>query len=163
MHFSSITFLLPTILSLLPFTFSLPFHSSEYTTLSCPNTTTPIATTDQQLAAIISFNTLLFLNKKSSQAFATYVATDLINHAPDVPGDGSKLAHDTISGLLAVSDITIEQVFVGQDHSFTYFKATTKNGTVAAMEVFRLSGTCLVEHWVSQMPVTNSSNPHPYF
>ena len=159
----NIVLLFPLLLSFLPFLSAIPIHNSEYTTLSCPNTTTNIATTDQQFAAITSFNTLLFQEKQSSKAFSTYVATDLINHAPDVPGDGSKLAHDTISGLLEVSDVEIEQVFVGQDHSTTYFKATTANGTIAAMEVFRLSGTCLVEHWVVQVPVTKSSNPHAYF
>ena len=139
-------------------------HSSEFQTLGCPNTTSPIATEYEQFVAANTFAQTLFVQKKVSQAFSTYVASDLINHAPDVPGDGAALAQSVVSGLISASQIEIQRVVVGQDIATTFFKAITPMGTAAAMEMFRMSGTCLVEHWVIQQAVQgNSSNPHAWF
>jgi len=138
-------------------------YTSEYTTLGCPTSTTPSATESQQHDALNDFATLLYLQKMPAKAFDTYVATHLINHAADVPGDGAAIALQTVGPLVSASAFVIEQLFVGQDRGVTYFKATTPMGTAAAIDMFRMSGTCLVEHWVIQNPVLNSTNPHPYF
>ncbi|MCJ1328213.1 hypothetical protein MMC10_004889 [Thelotrema lepadinum] len=140
-----------------------PFHTSEFVTLGCPNTTVAVASSAEQFDAANNFAQMLFIQKKIPQAFSTYVATDLINHAPSVSGDGAALAQSTVGPLLSVAKIEIQFVTVGNDHATTFFKATTPGGVTAAMEVFRLSGTCLVEHWVVNQEVTNSSNPHAYF
>ena len=138
-------------------------YTSEYITLGCPASTTPTATEIQQYEALNNFATLLYLQKMPTKAFNTYVATHLINHAAEVPGDGAALALQTVGPLVSASAFVIEQLFVGQDRGVTYFKATTPIGTVAAIDMFRMSGTCLIEHWVIQNPVLNSTNPHPYF
>ncbi|MCJ1320629.1 hypothetical protein MMC15_005969 [Xylographa vitiligo] len=138
-------------------------YTSEYITLGCPESTTPIATESQQYDALNDFATLLYLQKMPAKAFNTYVATHLINHAADVPGDGAAVALQTVGPLVSASAFVIEQLFIGQDRGVTYFKATTPVGTAAAIDMFRMSGTCLVEHWVIQNPVLNSTNPHPYF
>ncbi|MCJ1286313.1 hypothetical protein MMC26_005658 [Xylographa opegraphella] len=138
-------------------------YTSEYTTLGCPKSTTPIATETQQYEALSDFASLLYLQKMPTKAFNNYVATHLINHAADVPGDGAAVAIQTVGPLVAESAFVIEQLFVAQDRGVTYFKATTPMGTVAAIDMFRMSGTCLIEHWVIQNPVLNSTNPHPYF
>ncbi|MCJ1292724.1 hypothetical protein MMC34_004277 [Xylographa carneopallida] len=138
-------------------------YTSEYIALGCPKSTTPIATVTQQYEALNNFATLLYLQKSPAKAFDTYVATHLINHAADVPGDGAATALQTVGPLVAASAFVIEQLFIAQDRGVTYFKATTPVGTVAAIDMFRMSGTCLIEHWVVQNPVLNSTNPHPYF
>lgn len=138
-------------------------HNAEYVALGCPSSTTPIATESEQHAAALDFAQKLFIQKNTKGAFAHYVARDLINHAPDIPSDGAAVAEPLIAQKLAPTQVEIQWVTVGQDHASTFFKGTSSQGTLAAMDVFRLSGTCLVEHWVVQMAVTNSSNPHPYF
>jgi len=138
-------------------------YTSEYITLGCPESTTPIATETQQYDALNDFATLLYLQKMPTKAFNTYVATHPINHAADVPGDGAAVALQTVGPLVLASGFVIEQLFIGQGRGVTYFKATTPVGTAAAIDMFRMSGTCLVEHWVIQNPVLNSTNPHPYF
>ncbi|MCJ1412853.1 hypothetical protein MMC19_006953 [Ptychographa xylographoides] len=140
-----------------------PVYTSEFIALGCPNTTSAIATETQQLDAIKDFANTLYINKKPQIAFNKYVATDLINHAAEVPGDGAALALATVGPLIGASTITLEQIFVGQDRAVTFFKGATPIGSVAAIDMFRMSGTCLIEHWVLQEPVTNTTNPHPYF
>jgi hypothetical protein len=154
--------LLSLVLYLSPIS-TAPVYTAEFTALGCPNTTSPIATVTQQLEALTDFAHLLYLEHRSAQAFSTYVAKNLINHAFDVSGDGAALALSTVGPLLASATCTLEQIFVGQDRGMTFFKAVSPQGTLAAMDMFRMSGTCLVEHWIVEMPVTNSSNPHPYF
>ncbi|MCJ1478057.1 hypothetical protein MMC13_006732 [Lambiella insularis] len=144
-------------------TTAAPVYTAEFIALGCPNSTSAIATATQQYDALEDFATLLYLKKEAPTAFGTYVATHLINHAASVPGDGAALALQTVGPLVSISAFVIEQLFVGQDRAVTYFKATTPMGVVAAIDMFRMSGTCLVEHWVIQNPVTNSTNPHPYF
>ena len=87
----------------------------------------------------MGFAETLFIQKNYNTAFNTWVATDLINHASDVPGDGKALALADVKGLLAASTIELQWVTVGQDHAMTFFKATTPMGVAAAMEVFRMS------------------------
>ncbi|MCJ1484136.1 hypothetical protein MMC06_004304, partial [Schaereria dolodes] len=124
-----------------------PVYTAEYTALGCPNSTTPIATETEQLDAITDFANTLYIQKQTTAAFDKYVATHLINHASEVPGDGAALALKTVGGLLAASTVTLEQIFVGQDRAVTFFKGTTSEGSVAAIDMFRMSGTCLIEHW----------------
>ena len=138
-------------------------HNSEFVTLGCPRSTTPTATECEQRVAAQDFAQKLYIQKDTKGAFARYVARDLINHAPDIPGDGAATAEPRVAQILAPSKVEIQWVTLGQNLASTFFKATSPQGTVAAMDVFRMSGTCLVEHWVVQSVVTNSSNPHPYF
>ena len=56
----------------------------EYYKLGCPNSTKPYASKEQQLQAITNYGNLLYLQKKIETAEYTYVATDFINHAPEV-------------------------------------------------------------------------------
>ena len=137
--------------------------SSEFITLGCPKTTVPVADEALQFTTAKTFSQMLFVDKKISEAFSCFIARDLINHAPDVPGDGAALAQATIAPRLSSANIEIQYVTVGQDRMMTYFKATSPVGVLAAVDIFRMSGTCMVEHWVVTQPVANSSNPHPFF
>ena len=121
-----------------------PTHESEFTMLGCPNTTSPIASEDEQFDAANDYADLLYVQKDIPGAFSKYVATDLINHAPLIPGDGAALAEYSVSSLVN-AQIELQKVVFGQDIATTFFKSTTAIGVVAAMELFRMSGTCIVE------------------
>lgn len=138
-------------------------HSSEFVTLGCPKTTKPFASVAEQLNAANDFAQQLFVKKQMSKAFNTYIATDLINHAYDVPCGGSAIAQSVLGETLSAAKFDIKWVNVGQDLATTFLKITTPMGVLASTETFRLSGTCFVEHWIIAQPVTNSSNPHAFF
>jgi predicted SnoaL-like aldol condensation-catalyzing enzyme len=163
MHFSIVA-LSRAFALLFSFSHAAPaVYTAEYTALGCPPTTKPIATESDQYEVMVNFISLLYGDGKVTEAFTTYVAKNLIQHAAMVPGDGRDLAIQTVGPLLAASHINVKALIVGQDRSTTFFEGKSKTGSVAAVDIFRLSGTCLVEHWVLQQPVTNSSNPHPWF
>ena len=141
-----------------------PVHDSEFKTLGCPSKSQPVASEAQQFEVANDFAKQLFVNKKVSQAFNAHVARDLINHAPDVPGDGAATAEPVVSGLLASATVELQWTNVGQNYATTYFKATSPQGTIASTDIFRMVGTCLVEHWVIVQPVINNTqNWHPFF
>lgn len=143
--------------------------SSEYDTLGCPAGTKRYATQRQQLAALTDFGDLLYLQKQVAKAENTYVAANFINHAPEVPGDGRELAIKTITPLLNTSTIEIQRRFVGQDadgQSFgvTYFKGISQIlGVGVIADIWRMIGTCLVEHWDVATGAVNFTNPKAYF
>jgi predicted SnoaL-like aldol condensation-catalyzing enzyme len=164
MHFSHLSAAAVATLSALMTLATATVYKSEFEHLGCPNTTTKLATLDQQYSALLDFAQILYTNKKAPLAFSTYVAEHLINHAPDIPGDGRDTASKIVGPLLAAADVEIMQVFLGQDMSSTYFRACEGEGKcLAVVDMFRMSGTCLVEHWVVTTPITKSSNPYPYF
>ena len=142
---------------------SAAVYTSEYTTLGCPASTMATATVTQQYEAMLDFTNLLYSEKRGATAMDKYVALHLINHASEVAGDGRQLAIDTVVPMLNAGTTIIHNVFVGQDMAATYFQGIMGNSSVAAYDQFRMSGTCLVEHWVIEAPITESSNPHPYF
>ena len=71
--------------------------------------------------------------------------------------------------MLSTSTIDIKNVFVGSnatgsDFSVTYFKGISSvQGVGVIADIWRMIGTCLVEHWDVAMGVQNSSNPAAYF
>lgn len=91
---------------------------------------------------------LLYTQKKIQTAEDTYVATSFINHAPEVPGNGTALAIQTLSKLLPTSTIEIQRIFVGRDsngtsYSTTHFKGISSvQGVGDIADMWRLIGTC---------------------
>ncbi|KAL8792812.1 MAG: hypothetical protein Q9195_004541 [Heterodermia aff. obscurata] len=143
--------------------------SPEYYSLGCPSSTEPRASQKQQLDAITDYGNLLYHQKQIDSAENTYVAKQFINHAPEVPGNGTDLAIKTLKPMLATSTIEIQRVFVGSsadgtDYSVTYFKGISSvRGVGVIADIWRMIGTCLVEHWDVAAGVQNSSNPIAYF
>ena len=143
--------------------------NAEYKALGCPNGTRSWASERQQLAALTDFANLLFIQKAVDKAENTYVAANFINHAPEVPGDGRALAIATLKPMLNTSTIEIQRIFVGHNANgeafgVTYFKGISQVlGVGVIADIWRMIGTCLVEHWVVAQGATNSSNPKAYF
>lgn len=123
-------------------------HDSEYNSLGCPSSTTPWASQKQQIDAITDYGNLLYLQKQIETAENTYVAKQFINHAPEVPGNGTDLAVKTLKPMLATSTIEVQRVFVGSsadgiDYSVTYFKGISSvQGTGVIADIWRMIGTC---------------------
>jgi hypothetical protein len=147
-------FKLAALLTLLPLALAAPSaeieersYNTEWKTLGCPKTTKPYADEREQLAAVSGFANTLFVEQNATKAFNTWVAEDLINHAPDAAGDGRATAYALIGPRIEThsSIINIQKIFSGQSYGTIFFKAIAPQlGTGAIMEIFRLSGTCLV-------------------
>lgn len=92
----------------------------------------------------------------------------LISHLR-VPGNGVELAIATLTPMLATSTIEILNVWVGSnatgsDFSVTYFKGNSEvRGLGVISDIWRMIGTCLVEHWDVAMGVYPSNNTAAYF
>ena len=123
-------------------------YNSEYYSLGCPSSTKPWASQKQQVDAITDYGNLLYLQKQIDTAENTYVAKQFINHAPEVPGNGTDLAIKTLKPMLATSTIEIQRVFVGSsadgtDYSVTYFKGISSvQGVGVIADIWRMIGTC---------------------
>ena len=123
-------------------------YNSEFYTLGCPESTKPYASQEDQLKAIIDYGKLLYLEKKIEEAESTYVAKDFINHAPEVPGNGTALAIETLSKMLPTSTIQIQNQYVGVNvhgvsYSTTFFKGISSvQGVGAISDQWRMIGTC---------------------
>ncbi|MCJ1289692.1 hypothetical protein MMC34_001225 [Xylographa carneopallida] len=150
----------------------IPRFSSEYYSLGCPqNTTFPYATQKQQLEVLIRYAQLLYVEQDVAQAYHTYAATNFINHAPEVPGDGTAIAIATQTAMLKGGSVQIQRQFTGYNLSgaafrVTYFKGISPvEGVGVIADIWRMQGTCLLEHWdVAEGASLNTTmNPHPYF
>ena len=142
---------------------------SEYKSIGCPSSTRPWASERQQIAAMTDFADLLYIQKDVDKAEYTYVAENFINHAPEVPGDGRALAIATLKPRLNTSTIDIKRIFVGHSadgssYGVTYFAGNSQYlGLGVIADIWRMIGTCLVEHWDVATGVENSTNPKAYF
>ena len=138
---------------------------SEYYSLGCPSSTTPRASQKQQLDAITDYGNLLYLQKQIDTAESTYVAKQFINHAPEVPGNGTDLAIQTLKPMLATSTIEIKRVFVGTDadgadYSVTYFKGiSSTRGVGVIADIWRMIGTCTLCCWRPLLMLSSSPKP----
>ncbi|MCJ1316556.1 hypothetical protein MMC15_001877 [Xylographa vitiligo] len=146
--------------------------SPEYYSLGCPrNTTSPHATQREQLEALISYAQLLYIEQDVAQAYHTHAATNFINHAPEVPGDGTAIAIATQTPMLKGGSVQIQRQFTGYNltgtaFGVTYFKGISPvEGVGVIADIWRMQGTCLLEHWdVAEGATLNTTmNPHPYF
>ncbi|KAL8905266.1 MAG: hypothetical protein Q9207_002737 [Kuettlingeria erythrocarpa] len=145
-----------------------PGKTSEYYSLGCPKSTKPQASQKEQLEAITNFNNLL-VQKQIATAYNTYAATNFIQHAARIPGNGTALAINYLVPTLATTTITILDVWVGTNaqgvtKSTTYIKGDSQvRGLGVIVDIWRMIGTCLVESWEIGVPVTDSTNPIAYF
>ncbi|MCJ1479036.1 hypothetical protein MMC13_007720 [Lambiella insularis] len=146
--------------------------SDDYYNLHCPtNTTKPHASQHEQLLALIAFGNLLYTEQAVAEAYNTYAAVDFINHAPEVPGDGTAIAIATQTPMLKGGSVQIQRQFTGVNltntaFGVTYFKGINPvEGVGVIADIWRMQGTCLLEHWdVAEGADYNTTmNPHPYF
>ncbi|PYH29143.1 uncharacterized protein BO87DRAFT_380785 [Aspergillus neoniger CBS 115656] len=145
----------------------------EFTALGCPDTTKPEASQAEQLAAWNDFTNLLYTEKRLTDAFTKYVATGYINHSPLVTGNDIDTTLGELSAIVPNVDSQLQRAFVGWDKDGTaYGTAHTKvigNATMgipnsALVDMIRMVGTCLVEHYDVQQAVDGTApNPIAFF
>ncbi|PYH82436.1 hypothetical protein BO82DRAFT_353686 [Aspergillus uvarum CBS 121591] len=181
MHFQSLTtaLLLPLLLTSTHATPTTPStNPDEFAQLNCPNTTTPTATPAEQLAAWADFTNLMYTEHRLSEALTHYVAGKYINHSPLVSGTGVGATAAELTNL--VPDVTsqLQRAFVGWDVAGNAFGVAhtrvipnskdndTKGGESALVDIIRMIGTCMVEHWDVEQEVGSAGaggNPIAFF
>ncbi|PYH40323.1 uncharacterized protein BP01DRAFT_377922 [Aspergillus saccharolyticus JOP 1030-1] len=176
MYLQSLTTTLLLLLSpLLPATAATPI-SDEYTLLNCPNTTTAAtATPAEQLAAWTEFTALMYTEQRIATALAKYVAGKYINHSPLVAATGVNETVAELSAVVPDVDSQLQRAFVGWDAAGNTFgvahtkviprDATGEAGEKALVDIIRMVGTCMVEHWDVEQEVgeAGSGNPIAFF
>ncbi|GKZ30979.1 hypothetical protein AbraIFM66950_010804 [Aspergillus brasiliensis] len=145
----------------------------EFTALGCPDTTKPEASQAEQLAAWDDFTNLLYTERRLTDAFTKYVATGYINHSPLVPANGVETTMGELSGIVPNVNAQLQHVFVGWDKNGTAYGTAhtrvTGNETMgipnsALVDMIRMVGTCLVEHYDVQQVVDGTApNPIAFF
>ncbi|KKK15452.1 hypothetical protein P175DRAFT_0532875 [Aspergillus ochraceoroseus IBT 24754] len=141
----------------------------EFTSLGCPATTNANASPAEQLAAWEDFADLLYIRKSPRDALLKYAAAGYINHAPHVPESGRDNAIDYLSRNKGSNTVQLRHVYIGFDKNGTtyataHFQATPENGnSSASVDISRMVGSCLVEHWEAGQKMDPSDNPIAYF
>lgn len=103
-------------------------------------------------AVVRNFYQLLTRKRDAEAAFAAYIGPDFIEHSGDVPGGNRAGALAYMKGLLARSPQgRVEVVRAASDKGLVFLHArfTSKPDArpVAIVEIFRVSGGRIVEHW----------------
>jgi predicted SnoaL-like aldol condensation-catalyzing enzyme len=118
---------------------------------------------------IRAFAQTAYEKKQVRTAYETYVAKDLVQNNPSI-ADGREAAIHSLEGLLAdpAARFEVKHIVVDGDIAVLHFHGTTgiESRSAAVMEMFRLKGGKIVEHWDVFQPVTpgnRAENSHPYF
>lgn len=133
--------------------------------LAMPQATFAKTNQPDNRAIVDAFLDLLIVQGDVKRAFETYVAPDYVQHHPDI-ADGRDAAIAALStGMFGVS-AQIKRVLVDGDLAVVHLHARKgpDDPGLAIMDMFRLEGGKIVEHWDVMQPVPVSSvNPHPMF
>lgn len=128
---------------------------------------TTAAEAEANRALIQRFTELLYGRKQVRKAYETYVAPDLIQHNPTM-ADGREAAVAALTGLMSnpASSSEVKRIVVEGDLAVVQFhgRLDATGPGAAVVEIFRLSGGKIVEHWdVFQMVPAQSANTNTMF
>ena len=127
----------------------------------------PSATANRQI--VVDFYREALIEKKPKAAFAKYVASDFIEHKPDVPGGTREAVAEYLDRLIAempdprweVLRTVADGDIVAMHVRFTPAPAAPP---YAIADFFRLKDCKIVEHWdVVSGPPKEQANPRPRF
>ena len=115
-----------------------------------------------QAAIFNDFINKLYVQKNATDAYLTYVSPDYINHSPYAP-QGRAAAIAFLSFLIpSVNRTILHQIYQG-DTGAVHLKVLSQT-PIALVDLFRLNGTCVVEHWDVNQPLpANATNPIALF
>ena len=122
---------------------------------------------NQNRAIVTSFADLFYRERRVREAFEGFVADDYVQHNPGI-ADGREAAIVALTPLFSRTDMQfkVKLILVDGDHAAIHLHAIapdTPRGT-AVVDLFRLQGGKIVEHWdVLQLIPPESKNPHPMF
>ncbi|KAH0359700.1 hypothetical protein KCU65_g9801, partial [Aureobasidium melanogenum] len=170
-----------TLVSILFTGLALPFASAwdypsakeSYKGFNCPSTTCAIANTAQIRAAMQSFAAEFYIKKHVPTAFNTFVAENYIQHNAGILS-GRQNAIEALQPLFSSTSNTfdVKRLTVGQDGAdetmvIIHLEASNTSGNTTSktdvVDMYRLVGTCIVEHWDVLQAETASINPLAYF
>ncbi|KAE8441026.1 hypothetical protein EG329_006090 [Mollisiaceae sp. DMI_Dod_QoI] len=106
------------------------------------------------------FVTKFYLNKDATSAFTDHVDVDYIQHNPFAKS-GRDNAITSLSPLLPTLNFTILRTNFNNSTGWVHYRKD-QTGTLptAVVDILRMNGSCIVEHWdVVQERPANATNP----
>lgn len=159
---------LPIILSTLvslPLILASPYHynTDRTYTNTAPYCPSRPANEARQRQIFNDFKEALYTQKNGTKAFETYVDINLIEHDPfDGQGRASNEAH--INGIIPFADFEVLRWSFNNNTGFIHLKVNEKPEPAALADIYRMNGTCIVEHWdIAQYRPANATNPIAMF
>ncbi|KAJ5612666.1 hypothetical protein N7510_005860 [Penicillium lagena] len=109
------------------------------------------------------FIDILYGEKNVSKAFEGYVDLKIIEHDPDDPQDRAAII-ERLNHIIPYANTTILFSSFGDDIGLVYLKVEDNPEPLALADIYRMDGTCIVEHWdVQQSRPANTTNPLAMF
>ncbi len=109
------------------------------------------------------FTKTLYGEKNVSKAFETYVSSNIIEHDPDDTQDRDAIIA-RLSQIIPFAEVTILRSSFGNNTGLIHLKVDEDPEPVSLADIYRMDGTCIVEHWdITQARPTNSTNPIAMF
>lgn len=105
----------------------------------------------------------LYGEKNVSKAFETYVDPNIIEHDPDDAQDRDAIVA-RLSRIIPFANFTILSSSFNNNTGLAHMKVDADPEPAALADIYRMDGTCIVEHWdVYQYRPENSTNPVAMF
>ncbi|RHZ49184.1 nuclear transport factor 2 family protein [Aspergillus thermomutatus] len=121
------------------------------------------ANVEYQREIFARFVQTLYGERNVSEAFSTYVDPDLIEHDPFDQSRDDVVAR--LSQIIPDSTFTVVHSSFESDTGLVHLRLGDEDAEpVALADIYRMDGTCIVEHWdVLQTRPENSTNPIAMF
>lgn len=131
-----------------------------------PNCPSRQVTSDEQLIIFKDFVKLFYVTKDIPTAFQMHVAESYIQHNPNFKS-GREIAQDGLSKYIPPLNVTVAKISLSDNTGWVMAKQVTKAQEAegkgmytVVVDVFRMEGSCVVEHWdVVQPKPAGASNP----
>ncbi|KAJ5368396.1 uncharacterized protein N7496_008156 [Penicillium cataractarum] len=105
----------------------------------------------------------LYGEKNVSKAFETYVDPNIIEHDPEDAQDRDAIVA-RLSQIIPFANLTLLLSNFNNNTGLAYVKVNEDPEPAALADIYRMDGTCIVEHWdVIQYRPENSTNPVAMF
>ena len=160
-----------TILSFLPALLAIP-HSEKKpypliapkirsTTSYCPGYP---ASEIQQRQIFLDFVNEFYVQKNVIGAFDTYVALNLTEHSP-FSQQGRVANEEFLAQIIPFAAASVLRTSFDNNIGLAHIRINVTGGEpIALADIYRMSGTCIVEHWdVTQARPANATNPIAMF
>ncbi|MDI1294497.1 MAG: nuclear transport factor 2 family protein [bacterium] len=127
----------------------------------------PTNPTEANRAIVADFARVFYADRDVRKAFTTYVAPDYVQHNPGI-ADGRDAAIAALEPMFSRpgARFEVKRILVDGDYAVIhlYGRADPTSAGGAVVDIYRLKGGQIVEHWDVLQPMpTTSANPHPMF